>query len=138
MTEGYRSSLEDARRDLEHALKAREVSVQTTKDWDAKIVQLRRIVVSLAAYVGEASEMESMGITEAIRTVMNAATTRLKVRHVKDELTNLGFDLAGQDNADASIQAVLNRLVDKKEIRRESERDKHGRNVAVYVGPNVK
>lgn len=133
----FRATLEEARQLLKRETELRDASVVATAAHEAEIVRLRRVIVSIAAMVGEPEEMESIGITEACRAVMNAALVPLKLRNVRDQLADVGFDSRAQNNLDASVQVILNRLADKKEIDREEVKVQGAKNVILYIGPKV-
>jgi hypothetical protein len=129
--------LQETRQRLVTVVKDRDAALEVARSAENEIAHLRRLIVSLAVMLGEAPEMEAMGITDACRTVMKTANIPLKLRNVCDRLSHAGFDANAQDNLAASVQAVLNRLVDKQEIQREEIDVAGGKKVIVYVGPNV-
>jgi len=133
----FRLTLDEARQRLEHVTALRDESIKATAAHDAEIANLRRVIVSLAAMVGEPTEMESIGITDACRAVLTAATGPLKLRNVCDQLSDVGFDSNAQNNLDQSVQAVLNRMVEKKEIDKRVVPAPHNKTVTIYVGPKV-
>jgi hypothetical protein len=135
---GFKASLEEARQRLAKETALRDEAQNAVRHHEEEMVRLRRVIVSLANVVGEATEMEAIGITDACRAVMNDAVTPLKLRSVRDRLSQYGFDISTQANLDASVQVVLNRLADKKEIRKEVVAAPGGKQVVIYVGPKVK
>src|SRR5262245_35308808 len=132
--DAFRAALDVAKQRLANAEEARENALQRVKASEDEIAQLRRVIVSLAALCGETTDMETIGITEACRTVMRAAANSVTLKEVKTLLTDIGFDLSTQKNADASVQAILNRLVDAKEIQRRSGTGRP--TSAQYIGRN--
>jgi hypothetical protein len=135
--ETYLGALHRARKHLELTLRDRDEAERRLKEIDTKVTRLRRVVVSLSDICGEPTELTSLGITEACRTVMANASEKLRMRGVKDELTALGFDLSSQKNADASVMAILTRLVTAGEIRRQIMKTSEGRTYTLFLGPNV-
>jgi hypothetical protein len=135
--ETYLGALHRAMKHLELTPRDRDQAERRLKDIDAKVTRLRRVVVSLSDICGEPTELTSLGITEACRTVMANASEKLRMRGVKDELTALGFDLSSQKNADASVMAILTRLVAAGEIRCQVMKTSEGRTDTLFLGPNV-
>src|SRR5580704_2210134 len=135
--ETYLGALHRARKHLELTLRDRDEAERRLKEIDTKVTRLRRVVVSLSDICGEPTELTSLGITEACRTVMANASEKLRMRGVKDGLTALGFDLSTQKNADASVMAILTRLVTAGEIRRQIVKTSEGRTYTLFLGPGV-
>jgi hypothetical protein len=135
--ETYLAALHRAKKHLDLTLQNRDLAERRLKEIDAEVTRLRRVVVSLSDICGEPTELTSLGITEACRTVMANASEKLRMRGVKDGLTALGFDLSSQKNADASVMAILTRLVTAGEIRRQVMKTSEGRTYTLFLGPNV-
>jgi hypothetical protein len=86
---------------------------------ESEIVRLRRTIAALSDLCDEPIGLEQIGITDAVRSVLDQATQQMTTAQVKDGLAELGFDLTTQKNPTASVMAVLKRLADGKEIRRQ-------------------
>lgn len=138
MTDSFKTALADAKTALQKTTEDRRAHLAAAADDDIKIVQLRRTIVGLSALCGEDPELESMGLTDAVRLVMKGAINSLTVRQVKDALGAHGFDqLSEARNAEASITVVLNRLAEAGEIRKGETRN-GTKVVAMYTGPKVR
>jgi hypothetical protein len=133
----FREMLEQSRQRLDEVTAHRDESLRAAAKDDAEIVHLRRVIVSLAAMLGEATQMESIGITDAVRVVMKTANIPLRLRNVCERLSESGFDAHAQENLSASVQSVLNRITEKAEIEKEQVDIPGGKSVLVYIGPNV-
>lgn len=135
--EEFRPMLERLRERLGELTRLRDESVKAAADYEAQIVTARRAFVSYAAMLGEPTELESIGITEACRTVMASAVVPLKLRNVRDLLADFGFDPKQQTNLDQNIQTILNRLYERKEIEKETISTAGGKQIVIYIGPRV-
>jgi len=133
----YVEALKEARKNFAAAVAEKDLTERRLAEIEERIIQLRRVVVSLSDMVGEPTEISDLGITDATRTVMNNATTRMTLKQIKEGLSQLGFDLNTQQNADASVLAVLNRMLEKREIRRQIEARQGDRKMTWFLGPRV-
>jgi hypothetical protein len=128
----YGSALDHARAELEEALGDLEEWDQRLDALRTKVVQLRRTVTALSVLCNEPTGMDDLGITDACRVVMDNATHPLTTKRAMQLLEELGFDLASQKNAAASVTTVLGRLEAKGRIRR-GVRDGD----TMWIGPHV-
>jgi hypothetical protein len=114
-----RSDLHDRRSTLEADLS--EVNTQ--------IEHLNEILKHLAPLAGmPGGNLASLGLTNAVRWVLENAEDRMSPTDVRDKLTEKGFDLSALTAPMGSIYKILSRLADdSKEISREKEEG--GRNV---------
>ena len=135
--ESFKTALLDAKQSLTDTMTDREMHLAAAADAADRIVQLRRTIVSLSVLCNEPTELEAIGITDSIRSVMGSAQAGLTVREVREALATQGFDLTTQKNADAAITVVLNRLAEAGEIRK-GEVTRAGKTVAGYAGPKVR
>src|SRR5262245_46977471 len=101
MTVEYRQAFEKARTDLREAIDREKRAAAEMKQSQEDIVHLRRAVTALAALCGENIE-DSMGLTEAIRTIMPTKHWLL-LKAIKEQVERLGVSLADLKNPDASV-----------------------------------
>jgi len=134
----YVEALKEARKNFADAVAEQDLTERRLAEIRERIIQLRRVVVSLSDMVGEPTEISDLGITDATRTVLNNATTRMTLQDIKEGLTQLGFDLRTQQNADASVLSVLNRMLEKREIRKEDQVHTKGKTTSWFIGPRAK
>jgi len=83
-----------------------------------ELVQLRRTISALSALCSEEPALDKLGITSSCEQVMEAATAIMTTKDVIDALDQLGFDLASQKNAMASVHSVLTRMAGAKKIEK--------------------
>ena len=107
------SSLEDQRASLEAQLS--EINTQ--------IGHLEEMLNHLAPLAGFTfgKSVTGMGITDAIRVILDNSKDRLAAQDVRRQLEEKGFDLSKYTSPMASIYKVLGRLVDDSH---EAEREK--------------
>jgi|RhiMethySRZTD1v2_1073278.scaffolds.fasta_scaffold514210_2 hypothetical protein len=134
----FLAAFSEAKEKLRSTVSERDTTERKLAAFDEEIIRLRRVVVSLGDMIGAETELAELGITEAVRTVLNNATTRMTLKEVKEGLTLLGFDLNTQKNADASVLAVLNRMLEKHEIRKEEQVHAKGKSSIWFIGPHAK
>lgn len=127
----YRRAYETAAAELESLLKEQERI-------EGRILSLRRTMTGLADLLREAgdtmgwrdridSTLEAMtqhSLTDDIRQVMNASLLPFTSGEIRDELEKLGWDIAEQKNPLATINAILNRLIEQGYV---TETTKNGR-----------
>ncbi|HXG70574.1 MAG TPA: hypothetical protein VNJ04_08190 [Gemmatimonadaceae bacterium] len=110
----YRTAFEQAKKDLAGAMERRTAAAQVLKEANEEIVQLRRAVTALAVLCSEDVE-DSMGLTEAVRTVAPIGkwwTSKTFAQQVEA----IGVSLSDLKNPEASMLSVLNRLSAAKEL----------------------
>ena len=110
-----RGALISERTDLENAL----VEVRS------KLSHLEEILNRLGPLANITGEIVGLGITDAIRFIVQNATERLSAQDIRQQLVDQGYDLNPLTAPMASIYKVLSRLADdSKEIEREKEGSK--------------
>ena len=89
-----------------------------------KITHLDEVLSHLAPLAGVSDSIENLpglGITAAIRVVLQAAAHRMSAPEVRKELAEKGYDFSGLSAPMSSIYKVLSRLEDSGEVERERE-----------------
>jgi hypothetical protein len=84
------------------------------------VTKLRRTITALAAMCSETAGFDDLGITDACAEVMEIEPTAITSAGVVQKLEALGFDVAAQKNATASVHSVLVRLAQKGVITKET------------------
>lgn len=112
----YKSALKEARSSFDKATtRLREITIES-RALNEEIAKLRRTITALAAMCSESPGFDKLGITDACMEVMEIMPSTLTTNEVVDLLEAMGFDLASQKNAAASVHAVLTRLAEKEKI----------------------
>ena len=130
-TSTYRVALEQARTGFKDATARLRQAKAEVASASAEITKLRRTITALSALCSEDPLWDDMGITEACLEVMNEARAAMTTGDVVEGVEEIGFDIKGQKNANASVHTVLIRLSKKGEISREKRADG-----TVWKGPN--
>ena len=127
----YREAFEASMQELNTLLNEREELESMRKLLDRRIEKLRQVAVGLGGICGENIETisgkwpeltsekapEITGLTDAIREVLSTnSELYLSPIHVRDLLTEMGFDTGKYKNVLASIHTVLKRLRSHKEV----------------------
>lgn len=89
-----------------------------------KIAHLDEVLSHLAPLAGVSDRVENLpglGITDAIRLVLQTADGRMSAQEVRKELGEKGYDFSGLSAPMASVYKVLSRLEESDEIERERE-----------------
>jgi hypothetical protein len=91
-----------------------------------KIAHLDEVLNHLAPLAGlmyaNEEEISSLGITDAIRSILKRSGERLSPQDIRRLLSEKGYDLTGLSAPMASIYKILSRLVDdSQEVEREKE-----------------
>jgi len=95
------------------------------EDIERRIARLKQTLVGLAPLSEPPdggllrsfrSALDSMSLTDAVRQILQAASTPLAPVEIKQQLLNMGKDLSDQKNVMASIHSLLKRLVGSGEI----------------------
>jgi hypothetical protein len=110
----YRKAFEDAKTDLEDALKRKVKAANDLRSAEEDTVTFRRAVTILAVLCGENVE-DSIGLTEAVRAVV-PANAWLTFKSIKSHVEQLGALSDNLKNPDASVLSVLTRLVTAGEL----------------------
>jgi hypothetical protein len=113
---GEQAQLMDRRSELENEL----------TDVRKKIAHLDQVLDHLAplADLPWTDEIVGLGITDAIRRVVQQSSERLSAKDVQQKLADKGFDLSDLSAPMASIYKILSRLEESNEIEREKEGSK--------------
>jgi hypothetical protein len=93
------------------------------RETDVEVARLNKALANVAALLGfhSAEDISSLGITDAIRRVVNSAQSRMSAAEVREALSKHGFDLSGYQNPMASIYKILARLQENGELDIERE-----------------
>ena len=90
-----------------------------------KITHIEQVLSHLAPLAGfqqDAEGISSLGLTDAIRFILQSSTERMSANDVRKVLHEKGVDLSGLSAPMASIYKILSRLVnDSEEVERETE-----------------
>jgi hypothetical protein len=90
----------------------------------SSISHLDEILAHLGPLAGVAdtvNNLPALGITGAIRLVLQTANGRLSAQEIRKALTDQGYDLSSLSAPMASIYKVVSRLEEAEEIEREKE-----------------
>lgn len=98
-------------------------------DVNKQIVHLNEILNHLAPLAGipDNEDIASMGITDAIRWILNNTEARLSAPDVRDKLTEKGYDLSSLTAPMSSIYKVLSRLSSEPSPQVTREKDEDGK-----------
>lgn len=90
-----------------------------------KLAHLDEVLVHLAPLAGVSypDDIAGLGMTDAIRLVLEHASERMSAQDIRKTLENRGFDLSGYSAPMQSIYKILSRLVDEANSRVVRERD---------------
>jgi hypothetical protein len=117
-TAAYKAALKEARESFQRA-RTRLGAIQfETYTLNEQIARLRRTITALSALCSENPFADQFGITDACMEVMDLQEGEVTTADVVKGLENIGFDLASQKNANASVHAVLTRLAAKGKIEK--------------------
>lgn len=125
----YRLAFERAKADLAEALAIKFTALETAEKAHLDSIRLRRAVTALAAICGENIE-DSMGLTEAVRTVFHGSAVWRNLSQIKMQVEALGASLTDLKNPDASVMSVLSRLVNGGELQLGIQKAKTGTGTA--------
>jgi predicted transcriptional regulator len=131
--EVYRVALKEARASFTTATARLRAIAKESEELDGKVSRLRRTITSLAAMCSESPGIDALGITDACIEVMEDIPWPMSTQDVLRVLEEMGFDLASQKNAAASVHAVLARLADKGKIQKKLANDNK---TISWLGPN--
>ena len=132
-TSTYKAALKQARASFDKATeRLNEITAESGKLTD-EISRLRRTITALAALCSEEPGFDDFGITEACMEFMESVKSTVTTNEVVEGLEAMGFDLSSQQNAAASVHAVLTRLSYKGVIEKLR---KEGSKTAYWKGPN--
>ncbi len=89
-----------------------------------KITHLDEVLSHLAPLAGVSDGIENLpglGITDAIRLVLQTAEGRMSAQEIRKELAEKGYDFSGLSAPMSSVYKVLSRLETSEEVAREKE-----------------
>ena len=132
-TETYRTALIEARASFDSATVRLRKIQEESQQLSLKIGKLRRTITALAAMCSEAPWADALGITDSCMEVMESTPFNMSTTDVVKALEDMGFDLASQKNAAASVHAILSRLAEKEKIQKVPSGDN---NTVTWRGPN--
>jgi|SRR5262249_29866255 len=120
------------------AYKERDQIVETEKQLAFRKAKLNETIEALKPLVFKRTwDINSLGLSDAIRFVFNNSQRHLTASDVRTKLEDLGYDLKQFDNALASIHTALRRMTETQElyfIPDESE----GKKKLFEAGPELK
>jgi hypothetical protein len=131
--ETYKTALKEARASFSSATERLQKIQAESQGLSLKIGKLRRTITALAAMCSEGPWTDPLGITESCMEVMESAPIEMSTTDVVKALDEMGFDLASQKNASASVHAVLSRLAEKEKIQKISG---DNNKAVTWRGPN--
>jgi hypothetical protein len=121
----YRNALKEARTSFDRAKHRRAEITLELNLLNDEIGRLRRTITALAAMCSESPGLDNLGITDACMEAMENTPFTVSTADVVSDLEGMGFDIASQKNANASVHAVLSRLAKSGKITKiEIEGDK--------------
>lgn len=96
-----------------------------------QLVHLNEILAHLAPLAGvPANEnITSLGITDAVRWILQKSEQRMSPKDVHDKLVEKGFDMTALSAPMSSIYKILARLADEPSPKVQREREEGTRNV---------
>lgn len=119
---------------LEYSKERSELlNLRTTLELDlielrTKISHLNEILLHLAPLAGldyaNEEDISTLGLTDAIRSILKRSGERLSPQDVRQQLSNRGYDLNGLSAPMASVYKILSRLADDSEKPAEVERER--------------
>jgi predicted transcriptional regulator len=129
----YRVALKQARASFDqNSKRLAEISIEEHR-LVKESANLRRTITALAAMCSENPAIDSFGITESCMEAMDTEIFEVTTQDVVKSLEEMGFDIASQKNAAASVHSVLSRLAEKGKIQKIT--DDEGRSVS-WRGPH--
>jgi hypothetical protein len=115
----YKLVLSQAKEDLRSAQKDMGDCLKRQEELEKQILGLRQTIVAIARMVGEPfDEEEEIGLTEAVRQAfILRGNCPLMPTEVRGVMEGLGYDISKYGNFMASLHSVINRLVQKGEVK---------------------
>jgi|ERR1035437_1494791 hypothetical protein len=108
MTEtDYERARATAERELSKLLEERD-------EIERRILALRQTLSGLAMLAGDETQTgpsRTGSVTGEIRTILRTATEPMTVRHVRNTLVALGYDVGDERSSMAKVQTMLSRMV---------------------------
>ena len=131
-TSTYKAALKEARAAFDTATNRLDQITRESASLRSDIFRLRKTITALAALCSESPGFDTFGITEACIEAMEVILHTASTTDVVSNLESMGFDIASQKNAAASVHTVLSRLADKGKIKKID----NGEEVVGWRGPN--
>ncbi len=121
----YEEILEKAKRDLLSEQNALGECLKRQEAHEKKITGLRATIAAISRMLDrDFVEEDAIGLTDAIREAFKSVGQgSLIPTEVKSRLEMMGYDTARYGNLMASVHTIINRLVQKGEIRQIGMRD---------------
>jgi Fe2+ or Zn2+ uptake regulation protein len=114
----YKGALKEARSSFNTSTQRLQKIEAEAEELRLKLTRLRRTITALAAQCSESPSIDALGITESCLEVMESTQYKMSTTDVVKGLEEMGFDLASQKNAAASVHAILTRLAEKERIKK--------------------
>jgi hypothetical protein len=114
----YREALAKARESFSESSGKLEKVKQEGIHLEQEIANLRKTITALSAMCSEEPGIDKLGITDSVIEVMSDTPFSWTTGEVVIALDSMGFDLASQKNAQASVHAVLARMAQKEKLTR--------------------
>ena len=128
MTQGstgtFKTALKEAREAFDAATKRLEKLALEKSMLDREVTRLRRAITALAAMCSESPLIDNLGITDSCVEIMENEPRKVTTADVVEALEKMGFDMASQKNASASVHSVLSRLALKGKIEKITDNDR--------------
>ena len=105
--ETYRTALKEARASFDSATDRLQKIQAESNELSLKAMKLRRTITALAAMCSESPWIDSLGITDSCLEAMENSPFEMSTADVVKALEGMGFDLASQKNAAASVHSVF-------------------------------
>ena len=129
----YKAALKEARDTFDQATKRLNEITSESYILNSEIARLRRTITALSAMCSESPAFDDLGITDSCMEVMQTEKETVTTADVVKALEAMGFDLASQKNAPASVHAILSRLAKKGMIKKVTDEET---NAVSWTGPN--
>jgi predicted transcriptional regulator len=129
----YRAALKEARASFDSTTKRLTEIASESRRLNREVGSLRRTITALAAMCSEEPWSDALGITESCVEAMESEPFELSTQEVVKKLEGMGFDMASQKNAPASVHAVLSRLAEKGKVQKITDDEKK---TVSWRGPN--
>lgn len=133
----YREALAKARESFDRSTSELQEAEKAHARLEQEIANLRKTITALSAMCSEEPGLDKLGITDSVIEAMSDTPYSWTTGEVVGALDGMGFDLASQKNAQASVHAVLARLAQKGKLKRvlNAKKNEHG-HPWEWRGPN--
>jgi hypothetical protein len=137
MKKTYESELETFSNELESLVRQRA-------EIDRKIHRVKQVIQGIAALAGvdvdeslaALTEYDNRGLATGIQSVLKVIGASMSAAAIRQSLIASGYDLSGYANASSVINTILNRLVAKELVKKESEQI-NGQVITTYKGAGM-